>query len=334
LNKGFRGISAGMGVLFNNYRAGSSGADYYFNLPATTYASVDQPALSKTTQKAVPAQGIIKTSIPGKDTPLTEFPVLSRYQRWKLEQTMLIDTSRYLIPVEANSYFTPELKIKDLNLSGSRRQFATNDWLIFVLLLALLLFASIRTSYAKYLGNLMKSVFYYPAAIKMYGEKNYPLIHGAYRLELYFYLIASVFIYQIATSFSDGFGIRKYLLYLLCFGVVVIYFSLKKMVYGLIGFINEGAREFSEIQFNLSNYYRVLGLLLFPFVALVGFSPVKNPQNLIITGGSIMLLFYFLFLIRSGKILLKNRVPIHYLFLYLCTLEILPLVLIGKLVLV
>jgi hypothetical protein len=102
----------------------------------------------------------------------------------------------------------------------------------------------------------------------------------------------------------------------------------------LIGFISEGTREFSEIQFNLTNFYRVLGLLLFPIVALLGFLPMDNPQYLAFAGISLMVFFYLLFLLRSGKILLRNRVSIQYLFLYLCTLEILPLVLIGKLVLV
>ena len=286
-------------------------------------------------QKALPGiqKWNNKKTITSKTDTLTAFPVLTRYQRWKEEQTLLIDTSRYIQPIQAHSYFVPEIKIRDLNLAGKERHFIQNDWLVAVLLLALIIFASIRSAYAKYLGHLMKSVFYYPAAIKMYSEKNYPLVHGAYRLEIYFHLVASAFIFQVVNTFSDGLGLNKYLLFLICFGLVLIYFQLKKTIYRVIGYVTEGRQEFSEIQFNLSNYYRVLGLMLFPFVALIGFLPMKEPHYMTFTGIGLMIFFYLLFLLRSGKILLRNRVSIHYLFLYLCTLEFLPLVLIGKLVL-
>jgi len=307
-------------------------ADKLADLPGSSLVAGNQQAAKQIVfQSAVKDSG--KKTEPGDEEYLKTFPVLSRYQRWKQEQTFLIDTSRYIQPVSAQSYFQPEVRIRDLYLSGIKREYVQNDWILFVFLFALTVFASIRTTYEKYLNHLFRSVFYYPAAVKMFAEKNYPIVHGAFRLEFYFYIIAASFVFQVVDYYSDGFGLKKFLLFLICLGLVLFYFLMKKLIYGLIGFVNEGTLEFSEIRFNLANYYRILGLLLFPFVALIGYFPVINPQYLIIAGVILMVIFYWLFLLRSGKILLKNRFPIHYLFLYLCTLEILPLVLIGKLVL-
>jgi len=318
--------------MSDQYKTHPVSADYFVNPQEWTYARLNQSVENPKSSLDAKTDSVKQAKIRQEEYEKT-FPVMTRYQRWKHEQTMLIDTSRYIQPVSAQVYFKPETKIHELNLSGMKREFAQNDWLLLVLLLALTVFASIRTPYEKYLSNLFKSIYYYPAAIKMFGEKNYPIIHGAYRLEIYFYIIAATFIFQVFNFYSDGFGLDDYLLFLICFGLVMFYFLIKKFIYGLIGYVNEGTREFSEIQFNLSNYYRILGLLLFPIVALIGFLPMENPQFLIIGGLVLMIFFYLLFLMRSGKILIKNQFPIHYLFLYLCTLEILPLVLIGKLVL-
>jgi hypothetical protein len=122
------------------------------------------------------------------------------------------------------------------------------------------------------------------------------------------------------------------MLYLFCFGAVLAYFLLKKLAYFLLGSVFEGTNETSEYLFNMDNYNRVTGIFLFPIITLVTFYPREDPTLPMFLGGGIVLIFYILLLQRGIAILLKKQFSIFYLFLYLCSLEFLPLLLIYKIV--
>jgi len=206
------------------------------------------------------------------------------------------------------------------------------DWLTMILIVALVLFASVRFSFSKYLNHLFQSVVNYATSFRMFEEKSYSIANGAVRLEIFFYLTFSVFLFQVANHFNIEFLFKNWVLYLLIFGGVLVYFILKKLVYWAIGTVVEGMEETGEYLFNHDNFNRVAGLVLFPIVILVAFGPFESAHYLIITGFVVWAAFYFLLLGRGISILLKKQFSIFYLFLYLCSLEFLPLLLIYKVV--
>src|SRR5690606_3932633 len=55
------------------------------------------------------------------------------------------------------------------------------DWIILLLLVALALFASVRTKWNKYLVNLFQSTLNYSTASRMYQEKNSSHFYGAFQ---------------------------------------------------------------------------------------------------------------------------------------------------------
>jgi hypothetical protein len=124
------------------------------------------------------------------------------------------------------------------------------------------------------------------------------------------------------------------MLYLFCFGAVLAYFLIKKMAYFLLGSVFEGTNETNEYLFNLDNYNRAAGIILFPIITLIAFYPKQDPTFPMFLGGLTVLAFYILLLQRGIAILLKKQFSIFYLFLYLCSLEFLPLLLIYKIVVV
>jgi hypothetical protein len=122
------------------------------------------------------------------------------------------------------------------------------------------------------------------------------------------------------------------LLFLLCLGAVVAYYIFKKLFYMLFGMVVEAAGETSEFLFNMDNFNRTTGLFLFPIITLIAFYPFDNPDFPVLLGIFTVTAFYLLLLFRGSIILLKKQFSIFYLFLYLCTLEFLPLLLIYKIV--
>jgi hypothetical protein len=65
-------------------------------------------------------------------------------------------------------------------------------------------------------------------------------------------------------------------------------------------------------------------------VALIAYFPSEDPMIAVFLGVFTTSVFYVMLLKRGISILLKKQFPIFYLFLYLCTLEFLPLLLIYK----
>lgn len=254
-----------------------------------------------------------------------------RYWRWLREQKLLIGDSRYIQPQNTIN-LVPNLKVEPggLGLPVQKKSEMNTDWLTIVLVAAMVLIATVRFSYSKYVSNLFQSLLNSSTAFRMFREKNYTILHGAFRLDLLFYIIFSVFVYQVIGFFQLELIYNKLAFFASIFGLVFAYFFLKKMIYRLLGLIFERGSETNEYLFIVDNFNRTLGIILFPVVALINYYPADRPVYMVVTGLIVVGVFYLFLLQRGFLILLKKHFSIFYLFLYLCTLEILPLLLIYK----
>jgi hypothetical protein len=258
-----------------------------------------------------------------------------RYWQRQRESKLLVDGLRFMKPKEhVQLVSTAQVNDRGLGLPAHEINRTSTDWLTILLLLVLVLFATVRTSYSKYLVNLFQSLFNYSTSFRMYREKNYSALHAAFRLEVYFYITFSVFLFQVINYFHIHFRYSNFMLYLFCFGAVLAYFLIKKLTYFVVGLVFEDTNETSEYLFNMDNYNRAAGIFLFPIITLVAFYPAEDPTFPMFLGGLTVFAFYILLLQRGIAILLKKQFSIFYLFLYLCSLEFLPLLLIYKIVVV
>ena len=287
-----------------------------------------KPIPERETQNVVSDKVIQK---PAKPQPPSAAQLKNRW--WQREQKLLVGDSRYIEPQN-------EIKLKTISYTEQKgialpnREISrpNNDWLTVLLIAALVLFATVRHSYSKYLIALFQSIFNYSTSSRMYEEKNYSFLHAAFRLEVYFYLIFAVFIYQLFNYFNVALPYNNFGLFLFSLGLVLTYFIGKKLIYNITGVMVEGISETKEFLFNLDNVNRVTGLVLFPVVLLIAFFPLQNLTTPVILGVAAVIFLYFLLLFRGFTILLRKQFSIYYLFLYFCTLEFLPLVLLYKIV--
>jgi hypothetical protein len=112
--------------------------------------------------------------------------------------------------------------------------------------------------------------------------------------------------------------------------LILGFFLGKKLLYWIMGSLFIGTSDTRELMFNMDNSYRAEGIILFPIVGVITFEPFGNAVFAIAAGIFTLLFFYGILLKRAVSILLKKQVSIFYLFLYLCTLEFLPLLIIYK----
>jgi len=249
------------------------------------------------------------------------------------KQKIQMDSFGFVKPqAEQGLGFQEEAVPREVVLPVRKIHQVNYDWLTLILLCSLVLFASVKNAYTNYLLHLLKSTVNYATSARLFRERSYSFMDGGSRLDIFFYVVFSVFVYQVLACFESGLPIKNFPLFLFCIVAVPGYFFLKRVAYLTVGVVVEGLEETREYLFNLGNYNRVLGLFLFPFVALIAFSPFFNPLYFLIAGLILTGIFYGMTLRRGIIILLKKQFSLFYLFLYLCTLEILPLLLIYKIV--
>ncbi len=249
------------------------------------------------------------------------------------DKKIYIGDSEYLQPITEIGFGLKEVtEQKGLQLPVRKINSYNTDWLTILLLVALVLLASVRFGFAKYISSLFQAVFNYSTSNRMFRERNYSILSGAFRLDVLYYTVISVFIIQVLAFFSIGTQRPGFLFYGKTLGVVILYFLLKKLIYKILGITFKNSPETSEFIFNIDNFNRVTGILLLPIVALLAFYPYRYLVVIVIAGAAAVLSLYLFLLGRGSSILLRKQFSILYLFLYLCTLEFLPLLLIFKVV--
>lgn len=230
--------------------------------------------------------------------------------------------------------FTQEVKEKVFVINYKQINETTNNWMFWLLLGVLVLFGWSRLFYKKQLDLLLSSVLHYNFAIKSIRNTSENSQSFSNILQFIFSVNIALFSYQIFNYFSPTSitGIKAIGIVLaVCIGFLLMY-GIKDFLYRMLGFVfNEPAYTY-EYLFNVHLYNRVLGIFLFPVV--ISFAFVQKhviDHKLILYAGALLIITFFIFrIIRGIQISIKANVSILYMFLYFCTLEILPIAVLVK----
>ena len=224
-------------------------------------------------------------------------------------------------PLPYDSLYTV-LKGVEVVFPGKRVTRTNPDWLVGLLVLLFLLFATVRLIFNKYLSQLVQSTINYSTFTRLFRERYFNLFHASFRLDVIFNMTLPLFIYQFLSFYKVNMGFSKsYYVYLACASIVIGYFTAKRIVYYLIGILTESKQEVLEYLFSITVFNRSLGLFLLPISAIIAFIPISQVEILLYAGLGIVIIFYLMSLFRGCKIFLKKQFSISYLILYLCTLE-------------
>ncbi len=204
------------------------------------------------------------------------------------------------------------------------------DWTFFLIIIGWVIFASLRFGFSKYVVQVFQSAFNYSASSRLYRERGYSSNFGMFRLNLIFFLFLPLPVFLIArdhgVSLAGFSGIEFYLAVLV---VVNAYFMIKILLYKILGSIFSKRETTGELIFNMMLYHNVLGLILLPIATVHYMVPEFGIASLFIVPGLIVI-FYLMSITRSIYFALREGISIFYLILYLCALEILPVLLVVK----
>ena len=288
-------------------------------------AATDTIALTNVVESAY-----IQDSVSAELDSLLRTPSDSLFRFYEVELPEKIFLGRADYPRDTAYY--EKLHWKGLPVNYREEYSTGSDWITILLFVLVILLSSVRIGYGRYISTLFHSLVSYSASVRMFREKNYSILHGAVRLEFMFYIIISLFSYLVFVNVSNESANFKMMDFGIILGILGSYFILKKLLYRALGNIFIGASDTNEVIFNMDNYYRAAGIVLLPVVAFIAFNSSGSVVIAIVTGIFLFVVFYLTLLKRCISILLKKQISILYLFLYLCTLEFLPLLMIYKLV--
>lgn len=146
-----------------------------------------------------------------------------------------------------------------------------------------------------------------------------------------FVLTLTLFLIQLNEYYGFT-NYNNYTLFIITTVGIILAYSVKFIVVKFLAFVFKMTKEANEYRMSIFLFVNVLGLFMFPVVVCFAFVKNASPLLFIYTGMAIIGLFLFIRLVRGTIIGLNSlRVSKFYLFLYLCTLEILPFVIAVKL---
>jgi hypothetical protein len=145
----------------------------------------------------------------------------------------------------------------------------------------------------------------------------------------YFVVIGSI-AYSIFHYFAKPIEIN-YLVLLVCYTAPLIYYLTKYIIVKIFVFLTETPQGFFEHLTNHKVFFQIQGIILLPFSILLIFSGLEAQKYLVFIIIGILILFSIFRTVLSIMYALRYGFSFLYIFMYLCTLEILPLVVILKL---
>ncbi|MBK7212554.1 MAG: DUF4271 domain-containing protein [Bacteroidales bacterium] len=211
------------------------------------------------------------------------------------------------------------------------RKLESTDWITGVVILCLLFLAWIQTNHSKRLRQIFRSVAlpYYVNQLEREGN----LYNERITLGLGFINLTSVsFLIYLFIQWISGVPsfLQNYQLYLIIISSLTAYIFLKAFIIQTTGVIFKTPELTHAYRLNALIFNHTTGLFIFP-VLLLALYWQPLPFLWIAAGIYIILLIYRF--MRGITIGLSNtKFSVFYLILYLCTLEILPVILIVNFV--
>lgn len=227
---------------------------------------------------------------------------------------------------ESNLLTTHEIQPKVKNV-------AHTDWVTSVLLVVVGIGCILNISYRNRLRQLFNAFVSNRFVGQIVREENVMFQRISIFLTLLFLFVTSLFIFQISRYYSFPLTTSASFttFSVIAFALLSFYF-IKISTFNFLGFLLKIEKEMKEYVFTIFLYNHFVGVGLIPIVVLLAFVPNIPQKGVILFGLSF---FVFAFLVRTlrsyGNVSASSRFSIFYLFLYLCALEILPLVVITKL---
>jgi Domain of unknown function (DUF4271) len=204
---------------------------------------------------------------------------------------------------------------------------------IFYSMIALLIFfALIKNGFSRYIQDLFKTYFRTTAKQKQTKEQLLQNPLPSLLLNVFFVLSIGMFLALLFQYFKLGLDFNFWLLYLYCvLGLIGIY-ALKFVSLKLFGWIFQVSESTDAYIFIVFATNKVIGIALLPFLVMLAFTyGVINEAAMSLSIMVVFGLIAYRFFLSYVSIRRQIRISFLHFLLYLLVFEVIPLLLINKL---
>jgi hypothetical protein len=204
---------------------------------------------------------------------------------------------------------------------------------IFYSMIALLIFfALIKNAFTRYMGDLFKTYFRTGVNQKQTKEQLLQSPLPSLLLNLFFVLSIGMFLAFLLQHFKLGLDFNFWWLYLYCVLALIAIYLIKFVSLKLLGWIFQVSESTDAYIFIVFTTNKVIGIALLPFLILLSFT--YGLVNEVAMSLSIMVVFALIvyrFFLSYISVRRQIRVGFFHFLLYLLAFEVIPLLLINKL---
>jgi hypothetical protein len=206
-----------------------------------------------------------------------------------------------------------------------------DDWIILIILLATLLYSLIRKSSASVLQG-AERFFLFRGVTDSSPKDTGGLFSWESTIKnLVSFLIMGLFGYS-AASYYDIIpsAVPGILSWIISVAIIITAVTLRHLVCILIGAVSGENEVFSEYLLGVYQFYRFSAIFIFVVSLLLSYTTIFSVKSLFATGIIVIATLYLMRVIRLFIIFINKNISLFYFILYLCALEILPVVIAVK----
>jgi hypothetical protein len=245
------------------------------------------------------------------------------------KKVYLTSDSTNLNLLKTSTYHSFHQAPKDFSKALS---YNTSLWFLSSILICLLMFTWMKFFFNKYIIQVITALFNPSQLSRMFQDKNLVSDRLYMFLNLFFFLSGGLFLFQcIHLYFSEHVHVDDITLYLICIVALLSLFSIRYVLNSVLGFFINKKQLMKEYLHTVFMLYKFYGIILFPIVILIAYVQANAQTELMMFSFALLLITYLLRLFFGLHLLYKKGFLLFYTILYLCTIEILPLLLLYKL---
>jgi len=205
-------------------------------------------------------------------------------------------------------------------------------WIFWFIILLLVVFAVLRRSFTKEISLIFEALFSSRTLNQINREEG---LFSSWPFVILYVLLALVigtFLYLCERHLHIDYSASGFQGLISLSLIVFLFFTLKVISLRVLAFIFNLKKVVGEYISVLFISYSAAGILFLPLTAAVSLTPSRFVEIYIYLGLLMTAFIFFWQFIRVGAaVLSEHRFPIVYLLLYICALEICPLIVLIKL---
>jgi hypothetical protein len=235
----------------------------------------------------------------------------------------------YLETLSENPWFNffgqPQVRILDERRDDGR------DVLFYLMAGLLLFFALIKQLFNRYVSNMLALVFRGSLRQKQIREQLMQTPLPALFLNIFFFLVAGLYVFLLIRYYGAVPNVPFWLLLLYCTGTITLVYLAKFIILKLTGWIfnmQEAADTYIFIVFLVN---KLLAIFLLPMLIIITFS-LAGWAKVFLTLSYVTVagFFGYRYVVSFAPVRREVKVSQFHFFVYLCAFEIIPLLLIYK----